>query len=427
MFCASCGHQNEAGFKFCASCGAPLSSTPSSAPPSSAASVGGWTPTETVQAPALGGTPAASTGWSQVPPGASSGTVPPPTSPSPSAFNPQTVTTPITPTGGFGEPSPGPQPTFSSTTQGNPLTAALVVVVVLAVVFVIVHSMRGREAPTPTRSSPIAIKNAPAPSPSSWENTGLPSMPSSPASVSGPQALPTVQGARTDVSLVEPVMCRSVAKNGSPLNPTKTFEPHNAFFCSVKAYHLSEGSKIAAVWRRPDGASQVKTLKSNRHGDYYVYFTIEPVNPWPVGSYKVFLIADDVLQQTLDFEVVAPTSSTSPQSDELSAAAHIEDAVMCRSVDARKRPVDPTTTFRESNPFYLSVHVNDVQNKTVLTRWFEGKQLLKDLPMKNPGHGSGWLSFELAAPGGQTWQRGKYLVEIYYDGALTRSVDFSVE
>lgn len=418
MFCASCGKQNDAGYKFCASCGESLQ--PATPPPSPS-------PPSTSPTTPLGGPPSApvsppaETSWSAPqqtnapPPPPSDWGVGPPPPPSPPGFG-----------GGGSVPAP-------PAGAGGGLPLGAMAVALIAVVLIGMFLSKGREskpAPPSVPSAPASAASAPqATTPEASPSPALGS--SSPAAtdtVSAPAGLPTVSGATTTVKVVDPVMCREVDNEARPVKPTTRFEPSWPFFCSLRATGLKKGSKLVGVWQSPSGKSSKREIVSDRRGDYYVYFSLSPrgEGSWEAGRYSLAIIADGVLQQTVQFEVVggpAASASTAPQSD---AQSHVEEAVTCPSVDSRHRPLNPTTTFATSvKAVIVAVHVRDVkQGRRVSTRWFyDGKQV-KEIPIEVPRDGSGWLSFRLT--NSRSWPVGAYKIEVYYDGTFARTTEFAV-
>jgi hypothetical protein len=297
-------------------------------------------------------------------------------------------------------------------------------VVILLVIFVMArkHPAAPPPAPSPAVAAPAATPME-APSPAS-----TPSPVPAPSETPSPGALPTRAGATTEVELRNPVMCKAVKNDASPLDATTVFGPRDPLFCSVEARNLKVGTEITAVWEDPNGSRFVKKATSDVSGRKYVFFSVQPRpdRPWPIGRYKIYLLADGVLQQTVPFEVVSPGMSPAPTSTRGDAASHVETAVICRSVDKRHRPVDPTTTFSPStSAVYVAVHVLNVTGgKIVNTRWYKGERPIKQIPITVPRDGSGWLSFELTSQ--KEWPTGDYKVEILYDGQLATTAPFSV-
>ena len=415
MFCASCGHQNEHGYKFCAGCGAALTPAPSAPPPD---------------------TPA-------------------PSAPAPSAPPPPTRTpAPDTPGGSPLSPPPSPgymrdlppivAPEFvpihrQPAHPANTLLLATVVVVCVVGAFTFLRFLLHRnpvQAPRTQIIPRVATRKHAAPTATTGDvtadNGNNTTDESQSVPVEPPQGLPTVSGAHTQVSLQSATMCRNVESNGAPVTPTNKFEPTWPLFCSVKACNLRPGSVVTACWQTPTMRSVIRRATSGQSGNYYVFFTLRPSAEWPIGQYKLFLIADGVLQHTLDFTVIPPSfnenasSSEGPSSTTASTSRHVVAAVTCRGVNRHHRPVGATEQFAPNEPFYLALHLRDVRRGApVRVRWTHNAELLKELTLRTPGNGSGWVSFRLD-PGDHLWPLGPYQAQISYDGSPSRTVSFKV-
>lgn len=393
MFCASCGRQNESGVKFCTACGESLQGggEPVAPPP---------------EAPVFGG-------------GGSAGT----------PVNPWPSPPAASPSGGFAPmPPPTPVPISGAGGQGLPIKPLVIGLVVLALLGFVLSRGRGGSSPKPSPTVAVAATPLSASSPLPVETPPLASSPVAPTSTtvtSAPVALPTRAGATTSVRLTEAVMCRAVDNQGRALNATNRFEPTWPFFCSVRALGLKKGATLVAFWQSPGGKTNKKELVSDRVGDYSLYFTLSPRPnaPWDLGVYKLSLIVDGVLQQTVTFEVVPKVVDTESPNAGLS---HVQEAVVCPAVDDRHRPLNPASTFpTATSSVYVAAHVRDVtRGKTVLTRWYLEDTKIKEISLDVPRDGSGWLSFKLT--NSKAWPVGQYKVEVLYDGVLSRTVTFAV-
>lgn len=295
----------------------------------------------------------------------------------------------------------------------------------------------GAPPPSAVASAAAQATSTPPASPTAPSPTAVALSSSSPeADLETPQAMPTRAGATTSVRLEDPVMCRSVDNDGRPVEPTQRFEPTWPFFCSARARGIEKGTLLVAVWRNPVGQTQKRQVISRRKGDFFVYFSLSPRidRPWELGRYSVSLIADGVLLQSVDFSVAtpAPDARNVTEGRPSGAAAHILEAIVCTGVDAQHRPLTPAAVFPPTTPsVFVAVRAHDVrEGKVVLTKWYLGNRKVKEIPLQVPRDGSGWLSFRLSAPTrGGTSDRfpiSAYTVEVYYDGALARTVPFSV-
>lgn len=118
-----------------------------------------------------------------------------------------------------------------------------------------------------------------------------------------PTDLPTVPGAQTSVMLDQVVMCDAVTGTGAPVNTVQAYGPRQNFYVSMKAFNLRVGTWIVGAFRGPGFTRDLK-LDSNRQGNYYCWFKVEPpAGAWVPGTYQAFIVVDGTLKNTLTFQV----------------------------------------------------------------------------------------------------------------------------
>lgn len=454
MFCPQCGQQNDAEYRFCSNCGGDLhpAGAPPAAPaqpPTFGAPPGGLTPSQSAPTvapgfgPPLGGYPPPQTpqpvfgapgpapaapppGYAPPAPPPGYGTLPGGGVPPPTQRFDAPAPGPLVGPGGYpiGGGPPGMPPGPPRVQQhGNPFLPFAILVILTVAGLLIWKVARGGDSPSSSGSStlsPTSSSSSPASptTPSTPPSTSYPSLtppPSSPGT-----SLPTVPGATTTVHLESVTMCRKVDGQGAPVDPVDGYSAADTFYCSMKAFGLQPGTKMAAVWQGPD-LNRTRDLVSDKTGAYYVWFSLEPPSgEWKGGSYTLSLIADGVLQKQVSFDVRTSKGSSTSWS--------IEDAVTCRDIDREYRPILPTTTFPPSSVFHVSVKVSNMtRGQNVETRWFKGSEHLKDISIKLRNTGSGYLAYTLRS-GSSGWEVGSdYHVDVYVDNQFARRANFSVE
>jgi hypothetical protein len=105
----------------------------------------------------------------------------------------------------------------------------------------------------------------------------------------------------------------------------------------------------------------------------------------------------------------------------------IGEVVSAKSLDASYKPVNPTTTYKPSDEFQLSVEVKDlVVGSTVTVKYSVDGQPYDESTLTADKAGSGFYGFSLK--GSITGhQPGKYKAEVYLNSVPAKTVEFTVE
>jgi len=105
----------------------------------------------------------------------------------------------------------------------------------------------------------------------------------------------------------------------------------------------------------------------------------------------------------------------------------IGEVVTAKSLDASYKPVDPTTTYKPNDQFQVSVEVkNLIVGSTVLVKYSVDGEPYEQTTLTADQEGSGYYGFSLKA-GESGHQPGSYQAEVYIDGTLAKTVEFTVE
>jgi ABC-type Fe3+-citrate transport system substrate-binding protein len=98
-----------------------------------------------------------------------------------------------------------------------------------------------------------------------------------------------------------------LAKDEAGKEKTTVYPQDSVFYCIVTLANAPNDTTLKAVWTAVDAKDTAPNFKidevSTTTGDGTVPFTLTNDNLWPVGKYKVDLYLNDVLKQTLNFEV----------------------------------------------------------------------------------------------------------------------------
>ncbi|MBI4785971.1 MAG: hypothetical protein HY782_02860 [Chloroflexi bacterium] len=189
-------------------------------------------------------------------------------------------------------------------------------------------------APTPTpRPATATLTLAPpttTPRPATPQ-TGCPPFPTAVARPSGLIAnVTTALGVKGDLK--------------EPENPTLVFPPSATFHAVVAIQNAPPNTTFAAVWYALDvgGAadcnSEIDQTELTTDGSRNLDFSLTPTNRWPVGSYRVEIYVNDVLDRAVNFSVSA------------SAAVPPTTAPIRPSATAFVPPPPPTATSTAGRP-----------------------------------------------------------------------------
>jgi hypothetical protein len=242
--------------------------------------------------------------------------------------------------------------------------------------------------------------------------------------------------------------------NFDPVDITDSFQPDQAIIHAVVT--LTDAPKdtvVKVVWKVVDvgdsaqNGNTIDTSEVTTDGSRNVDFTLEPANPLPPGTYQVVIYQDGKKDRTLDFTVegevqavqptTAPPAAPTPVQATTAPADNngfITDVVTAQDVQGDNfDPVGVTSSFPADQAVYHAVvTIVDAPDGTV----YKGNWKVVDIGSAgNPGESMG--DYTIPAGGSRNLDftfkpenqlpPGKYQVEIYVNGALTRTLDFEVQ
>lgn len=107
----------------------------------------------------------------------------------------------------------------------------------------------------------------------------------------------------------------------------------------------------------------------------------------------------------------------------------VEDAVVCKNIDANYAPIDPTDIFPSgTNEVNISIKFKNFTNKDnlkVVWKYVETGEDISTQEFSPQESGSGYHSFNFRVAEG--FLSGRYNVKLYFNGNLYKSSDFTVQ
>jgi hypothetical protein len=116
------------------------------------------------------------------------------------------------------------------------------------------------------------------------------------------------------------------------------------------------------------------------------------------------------------------------------STANISKAVLAKDVSDNFDPIDPTSTFPTDQPvIHLVLTLKNVPSDTKVKALWTAVDVGDAAPantkideLEQTMNGSGNLDFTLSIPSSGVWPVGKYKVDIYLDGKLDKTLEFTV-
>jgi hypothetical protein len=214
------------------------------------------------------------------------------------------------------------------------------------------------------------------------------------------------------------------ARDQDGADPTTVFAPEDVFYAIVDLVDAPDQATVKVVWtavqaqgEAPDTYLREDELTTDSG---QLYFQVNNSQPWPQGAYKADIYLNDVLDRTLEFSV-ASSETSAP-----SVSGFIQNAYIARDSDGN----DPTTVFAPSDIFYAIVDVvNAPADTTFEAYWYavqaEGVDPNYMIDHTSVTGGDDTYTFNLSNT--DPWPAGDYKVEIYVNGSLDLTMEFTVQ
>ena len=225
--------------------------------------------------------------------------------------------------------------------------------------------------------------------------------------------------------------------------PTKIFFQDETFYCIVELANAPEDTIVKVVWAavQAEGEAPNTFLYESEltSGSSTLYYELSNDYLWPTGKYKAEIYLDGDLDRTLDFEVYAletnvpapapqePTQQApAPQEPTAPPSDGIRNAYTSRDEDGTQ----PTTVFTQNEIFYAIVEVLEPdENMTVESAWYavQAEGVEPNYLIDTAQISGAYDTFTFNLSNDQLWPLGTYKVEIYLNGTLARTLEFSVQ
>jgi|GEM_PF-1170208 len=213
-------------------------------------------------------------------------------------------------------------------------------------------------------------------------------------------------------------LAKELTADYKPVKETAEFYPTEPFYCSVNVASIKKGDVVKASWFYGEELINETTYTAEKAGSGYIGFNLKPEKYWPIGQYRVKIYLNDQAAGEKTFSVVPPKEAI---------PSKVKKVVMAREVDEDQRPVELATVFAPDETIHCSVNADLGIYSRLVAKWYREGKLLEDLTttfVAEKNASDTYVDFYLEPSPALT--EGNYTVEIYLDGNLARTVDFSV-
>ena len=217
-------------------------------------------------------------------------------------------------------------------------------------------------------------------------------------------------------SIGDVVTAKSLDADYKPVNPTSTYTSDDTFYVSVEANNLVIGSVVTVKYKVDGTAYQETSITADEKGSGYYGFKLTSGGGHTPGTYTADVYLNEKLAKTVSFKVAA------------SGPPAIGEVVTAKSLDKDYKPVNPTTLYKPTDIFYVSVHVKNLVLGSIVSVKYklDGVEYSdNDTVITADRFGSGYYGFNLTA--NSKHPVGQYTAEISLDGKLVKTVKFEVK
>lgn len=238
-----------------------------------------------------------------------------------------------------------------------------------------------------------------------------------------------------------------LAKDEAGQQTTTQFEPTDTFYLVGDLSNAPDDTKLKAIWTvveaegvNPNTVVQEKELTAPS-GPFWFSLSQES-GIWPAGSYKVELFLNDELNQSLDFQVVAPPGAQveptappppAPPTEQAAptepAAPPAQAAISGAFTALDDQGQQPSTAFAQADKIYTiftlqagqdGANVRGALTATAAEGVDPNTQITELEQVFVNGQNSFW--FENSRP----WPKGKYRVDLALEGQPAQSLEIEV-
>lgn len=232
-----------------------------------------------------------------------------------------------------------------------------------------------------------------------------------------------------------------IAQDEAGQQTTTQFDPEDTFYLVGDLSNAPDDTKLKAVWTAVDveGVDPNMVLEEREltaPSGTFVFSLSQESGIWPAGRYKVEFFLDDELNQSMEFQVVAPPEPTAPPTatPQPTATTAPTEAALPASLSGAFTALDeqgqqPSTAFAQADKIYAFFTLDAGQEGASV----KGSFVATEVEGVDPnfifaefedifGSGQSSITFENTAP----WPKGQYRVDLALDGQLVQSLDVEV-
>ncbi len=242
----------------------------------------------------------------------------------------------------------------------------------------------------------------------------------------GPPAPQICPDAKPPGFIRQVVLAKRTSEAIEPVEITDVFAPAQDRFHAVVSFEQAPNpTRLKAIWYLIEAQGKVTNAKLDEtenevSGTGRIDFTLMPVDrTWLTGSYCVALYANGRAALSRRFRVQGST-----QADD----GPIVDVTLAQAVVPNTfEPVNPTRVLPSTAPvIHCVVQIQAAAPDTEFqVRWLMPREAPQEFALTTQG--TRRLDFTLKPPGGRAFDQGTYQVELYVNGVLDRTEEFTVE
>jgi len=213
-------------------------------------------------------------------------------------------------------------------------------------------------------------------------------------------------------------LAKELTADYKPVKETTEFYPNEPFYCSVNVANIRKGDAVKASWFYGEELLNETTYTAEKSGSGYIGFKLEPEKYWPIGQYRVEISLNDQAAGEKTFSVVPPKEAI---------PSKVKKVVTAKEVDENQKPVELAIVFAPDETVHCSVNADLGIYSRLVAKWYHEGKLLEDFTttfIAEKNAPDTYVDFYLEPS--RPLPEGNYTVEIYLDGNLARTVDFSV-
>ncbi len=222
------------------------------------------------------------------------------------------------------------------------------------------------------------------------------------------------------------VLAKRTSEAIEPVEMTDVFTPAQDRFHAVVSFEQAPNpTRLKAIWYLIEAQGKVTNTKLDEtenevSGTGSIDFTLMPVDrAWLAGSYCVALYVNGQPALSKRFRVQGSTSAN---------RSRIVDVTLAQDVVPNTfEPVNPTRVLPATAPvIHCVVQIEAAAPNTKFqVRWLMPREAPQEFALTTQG--TRRLDFTLKPPGGRGFDQGTYQVELYVNGVLDRTEEFTVE